>query len=130
MNDVNVLDRFFGSMQDCDTELVRACLTEGAVVWHSFDRVEMRPDDVVASWEAMAARYVERGVADVRRQETPTGYVQQHLFVVRTAQGERTAWPVCVVVRIEDGRISRLDEYIDLSGKFVPGEGEPVTPGL
>jgi ketosteroid isomerase-like protein len=130
MHEETVIDRFFGSLQTCDLAVLRDCLTDDAVVWHSFDRIEMRPDDVAKSWEAMAARFTERGVADVRCQPTPTGYVQQHLFVVRNADGSRKAWPVCLVVRINDGRIARLDEYIDLSGGFDPGEGDVLTPGL
>lgn len=129
MNEDNLIDRFFGSMQTCDTDVVLACLTDDAIVWHSFDRVAMGPADVVKSWIAMAARYTELGVADVRRQQTPTGYVQQHLLVVRSADGVRKAWPVCIVVQIADGRIARLDEYIDLSGGFEPEEGDLKTPG-
>ena len=78
----------------------------------------------------MATSFSERGVADVRRQQTPTGYVQQHLFVVRGKDGVRKAWPVCIVVRVQDGKIARLDEYIDLSAAFDPGEDEVVTPGF
>jgi ketosteroid isomerase-like protein len=130
MTEPNILDRFFGSMQPCDTATLCDCLTEDAIVWHSFDRVMMRPDDVVKSWEGMANSFTERGVTDVRRQQTATGYVQQHLFVVRGKDGVRKAWPVCIVVQIRDGRIARLDEYIDLSAAFDPGEGDAVTPGL
>ena len=130
MPDENVIDRFFGSLRSCDTGVVRDCLTEDAIVWHSFDRKPMSPDDVVKSWEGMATNFTERGITDVRRQETPTGYVQQHLFVVRGKDGVRKAWPVCVVVRVQDRRIARLDEYIDLSAAFDPGEGEMVTPGF
>lgn len=130
MNERNILDRFFGSMQPCDTAALRDCLTEDAIVWHSFDRVMMRPDDVVKSWEGMATSFTDRSVTDVRRQQTATGYVQQHLFVVRGKDGVRKAWPVCIVVQIRDGRIARLDEYIDLSAAFNPGEGDAVTPGL
>jgi ketosteroid isomerase-like protein len=130
MTEPHILDRFFGSMQPCDTATLRDCLTEDAIVWHSFDRVMMRPEDVVKSWEGMATSFTERGVTDVRRQQTATGYVQQHLFVVRGKDGARKAWPVCIVVLISDGRIARLDEYIDLSAAFDPGEGDAVTPGL
>jgi ketosteroid isomerase-like protein len=130
MAEPNILDRFFGSMQPCDTATLRDCLTEDAIVWHSFDRLAMRVGDVVKSWEGMATTYTERGVTDVRRQQTATGYVQQHLFVVRDKDGVRKAWPVCIVVQIRDGRIERLYEYIDLSAAFDPGEGDAVTPGL
>lgn len=130
MTDENILDRFFGSMQPCDTAALRDCLTGDAIVWHSFDRKPMQPDDLVKTWEGMASAYTERGVADVCRQQTPTGYVQQHLFVVRGKDGVRKAWPVCVVVQVRDGKIARLDEYIDLSAAFDPGEGEAKTPGF
>ncbi len=126
----NIVDRFFATMQSCDIATLRDCLTADAIVWHSFDRVAMGPDDVVKSWEAMAATFTERGITDVRRQETPTGHVQQHLFVVRMKDGMRKAWPVCIVVRITGGRIARLDEYIDVSEGFDPGEGSLTTPGL
>jgi ketosteroid isomerase-like protein len=130
MTEQNIIDRFFGSMQPCDTSVLRDCLTEDAIVWHSFDRKAMRPDDVVISWEGMATSFAERGVTDVRRQQTSTGYVQQHLFVVRGKDGVRKAWPVCIVVRVQDGKIARLDEYIDLSAAFDPGEDEVATPGF
>jgi ketosteroid isomerase-like protein len=130
MTGTHILDRFFGSMQPCDTATLRDCLTEDAIVWHSFDRVAMRVGDVVKSWEGMANIFTERGVTDVRRQQTATGSVQQHLFVVRGKDGVRKAWPVCIVVQIRDSRIARLDEYIDLSAAFDPGEGNAVTPGL
>ena len=127
---MNIIDRFFGTMQTCDIATLRDCLTEDAVVWHSFDRVAMRPDAVVKTWESISAAYTECGVTDVRRQQTPSGYVQQHLFVVRAKDGVRKAWPVCVVVQVEDGRIARLDEYIDLSASFDPGDGDVTTPGF
>ena len=130
MTETNIIDRFFGTMQNCDIATLRKCLAEDAIVWHSFDRKAMRVDDVVKSWEGMATNFTERGITDVRRQQTPTGYVQQHLFVVRGKDGIRKAWPVCIVVQVKDGKIARIDEYIDLSAAFDPGEGDAVTPGL
>jgi ketosteroid isomerase-like protein len=130
MTDMNIIDRFFGTMQNCDTAVLRDCLTANAIVWHSYDRVPMQADDVVKAWEAMATNFTERGITDIRRQQTPGGYVQQHLFVVRLKSGARKAWPVCIVVELRDGKIARLDEYIDVSEAFDPGDGEATTPGL
>jgi ketosteroid isomerase-like protein len=126
----NVIDRLFGSLVEGDAAFVAECLTEDGVVWHSFDKKEMTVADVTKSWEGMGANFMERGVFDVRRQETPTGFVQQHLFILRNPDGTRKAWPVCIVVKVRDGRIARLDEYIDLSAPYDPGEGPYKTPGL
>jgi ketosteroid isomerase-like protein len=127
MSEANIIDRFFGSMRDCDTAVVRDCLTEDAVVWHNFDRIAMDVEDVVRSWEAMGTNFAERGIFDIRRQHTPSGYVQQHLFVVRLKNGTRKAWPVCIVVQLRGDKIARIDEYIDVSEGYDPGEDEPVS---
>ena len=130
MTQANVIDRLFGTMQDCDTATVRDCLTKDAIIWHSFDKKSMDVEAVVAAWEGMAQNFTECAVADVRRQQTPSGYVQQHVFVVRMKDGTRKAWPVCIVVQVQGGQIARLDEYIDMSAGFDPGEGDVVAPGL
>ena len=130
MTQANVIDRLFGTMQDCDTSTVRDCLTKDAIIWHSFDKKPMDVEAVVAAWEGMAQNFTECAVADVRRQQTPSGYVQQHVFVVRMKDGTRKAWPVCIVVQVQGGQIARLDEYIDMSAGFDPGEGDVVAPGL
>ena len=58
------------------------------------------------------------------------GFVQQHLMTATKHSGEVLAWPVCIVVRIENDRIVRLDEYIDRAGIFTPGPGAVATPGF
>ena len=59
----------------------------------------------------------------------PTAWCS-NLFVLRTAAGERKAWPLCVVVEIRDGRITRFQEYIDRAGSFALTEGPVKTPGF
>jgi ketosteroid isomerase-like protein len=130
MTGTNIIDRFFGTMENCDIATLRDCLTEDAIVWHGYDRIAMHVEDVVKAWEAMASNFTQCGITDVRRLPTPSGYVQQHLFVVSLKDGTRKAWPVCIVVQIRNGKIARIDEYIDVSEAFDPGKGEVVTPGL
>lgn len=130
MSEINVIDRLFTALETGDSAEAGMCFTPDGALWHSFDGVVMTPDQVKASWEGMAKNFSKRVVTDVRRQPTPSGFVQQHLMVFTTADGTRKAWPVCVVVRISDGLISRLDEYVDRAGSFDPGNGELVTPGM
>jgi len=56
--------------------------------------------------------------------------VQQFVFVITTPTGERKAWALCVVVKIKDGLITRVDEYIDRAGGFDVGDGDVTTPGF
>ena len=41
------------------------------------------------------------------------GFVQQHVVRGRNALGEEFAIPACLVVTVVEGRITRLDEYLD-----------------
>src|ERR1700730_12042714 len=49
---------------------------------------------------------------EVRRQPTPTGFVQQHVLRGRFKDKE-LALPTCIVATVEGGKITRLDEYLD-----------------
>ncbi len=41
------------------------------------------------------------------------GYVQQHILEATLPDGTPWAMPACVVIRLENGLITRLDEYLD-----------------
>ena len=49
----------------------------------------------------------------VRRSATADGFVQQHVLVATNRAGQRIEVPACIVIVIEDGKITRLDEYLD-----------------
>ena len=76
------------------------------------------------------ARGKARHAEDVRSIPTQDGLVQQFVFVITTPTGERKAWALCVVVKIKDGLITRVDEYIDRAGGFDVGDGDVTTPGF
>ncbi|MBH0779779.1 nuclear transport factor 2 family protein [Nocardia bovistercoris] len=122
-----VIDRCFAGLEAGDVDAALACLAPDATVWHGFDRVAHDLGGVRAGWEKLVAGTSHRAVVDVRRAPTPTGFVQQHLLTMRTHTGIRLAWPVCIVVRIRAGRISRIDEYVDRAGHFTLSEDRGRT---
>ena len=129
-DDGAVIDRLFDALAAGDLAAARACCTSDAVVWHGFDGVALDLDGITAQWQGLIDAFSERVVVDVRRQPTPQGFVQQHVMVCGR-EGLRKAWPICIVVRIVDGLIARLDEYIDRAGAFTPPDaGAVATPGL
>lgn len=119
----HILDRFYDGLSQGDVDAVLACCTPDARIWHGFDRILQDRAAAAAAWAGFIAAFPERRVAAVHRQPTPEGCVQQFTMVVRTASGDQRAWPICVVVRIKDGLIARLDEYIERGASFTP-EGE------
>ncbi|MDO6414584.1 nuclear transport factor 2 family protein [Sphingomonas sp. BIUV-7] len=116
----HILDRFYGALSRGDVVAVMACCTADVRVWHGFDRILQNRAAAAAGYAAFVAAFPERVVAAVDRQPTPGGCVQQFVLAVRTATGDRRAWPVCIVVRLEDGLIARLDEYVERGASFTP----------
>lgn len=130
-SDEAVLDRFFASLASGDLDLALACLTPDARIWHCFDGVALEREASLAGWNDLVIGFPERAFVDVRRHPIPGGFVQQHMMTGRTANGAIFAWPICVVVRISDGLIARIDEYIDRAGRFeLMDLSAAVTPGL
>lgn len=131
MSDGSIIERMYAALGSGDIDAAIACYTPDALIWHSFDCVAHDLDAIRPQWEAMKPAFPEQEIVDIRRERIAGGFVQRHLWVVRAASGERKAWPVGIFVTIEDGRIFRLDEYIDRAGAFEPqGEGLMATPGM
>ena len=130
MTEAHPLDRMYDAFAAGDVAAARACITPDARIWHCFDGDAQDVETAAKAWEGLFAHSRERDVKDVRRQATADGVVQRHLFVMRLPSGERKAWPVCLVVRVEGDLIARLDEYIDRAGGFTVAEGALTTPGF
>ena len=79
-------------------------------VFTSFDRAAL------AAYCQAYGRWVE---AEDRLREaqllykTPSGYVQQHVLHATAPDGSKVESPACLVVEVREGRIRRLDEYLD-----------------
>jgi ketosteroid isomerase-like protein len=53
--------------------------------------------------------------ADVRRHRIDGGYVQQHTLSLKARNGAVFLTGVCMVIHVTDGRVTRLEEYLDSS---------------
>ncbi|MBI1249878.1 MAG: ketosteroid isomerase [Alphaproteobacteria bacterium] len=109
--------RFFAAVEAHDAEGVRAAYAPDARIWHNIDGVGAPGQTVdenlrvlLRLWGALADMRYEI----VRRETTETGFVQQHVLRARIQKtGETFAMPACIVCVVQDGRIARLDEYVD-----------------
>ena len=108
-----VRSRFFGAVTSGDIDAVRACYAPDAVIWHNTDGVNQTVDENlrVLGWIAQNVR--DFRYEDVRLEPTATGFVEQHMTCGTSPSGKPFAIPACIVCTIIDGRVSRLDEYLD-----------------
>jgi ketosteroid isomerase-like protein len=105
--------RFFDAVARGDLDAVRGFYAPDAVVWTAQDPAERTPEENLA-----VLRWVNDNIArfryeDVRCQVTPTGFVEQHTTCGTAPGGGELRFAACLVVRVEDGRIKRLEEYFD-----------------
>jgi ketosteroid isomerase-like protein len=106
--------RFFDCIETGDVEGLVACYAEGAGIWHNTDGQVQRPADNRATLTGLVRAFADRTYAERRLDVFPDGFVQQHVLrATRVRDGAKVALAACIVCRVADGRITRLDEYFD-----------------
>lgn len=105
--------RFFDAVARGDLETVRSCYAPNAVIWTATSPTERTPEENLAVLRWVKENVRDFRYEDVRCQPTPTGFVEQHTTCGIGPSGKEVRFPACVVARVEDGRITRLEEYFD-----------------
>jgi ketosteroid isomerase-like protein len=110
---LNLAERFVGAIQSGDTAAVRACYAPDAKLWHNNDGVEQTVDQNMKVLDWFIRTLPDRNYRLVRREALPDGFMQQHVLEATLPDGTKWAMDACVVCRVKDGVITRLDEYLD-----------------
>ena len=105
--------KFVGAIQAGDADAVRACYAPDAKIWHNNDGLEQSVDQNLRVLRWFMRTLPDRHYRVLRVEALPDGFVQQHVLEATLVDGTAWAMDACVVVRMKDGLIVRLDEYID-----------------
>lgn len=105
--------RFFDAIETGDIEAVRAIYAPDAIIWHNTDNLDSTVDENLKVLAGFVGAIPERRYENRRLEVFPGGFVQQHLLVARRRDGKRVTLAACIVCRVDNGRIMRLDEYFD-----------------
>lgn len=117
-------ERFVSAIQTGDVDAVRACYAPDAKLWHNTDDIEQTVDQNMAVLEWFIKTLPDRYYRVLYRAALPDGFVQQHILEATLPDGTKWKMFACVIVRIENGLIVRLDEYLDSAqGKALRGFG-------
>jgi ketosteroid isomerase-like protein len=96
-----------------DLDSVRALYAPGSVVWTCFDEQERDVPGSMRVLEWLVGATSERHYEVTRRIEIEGGVLQQHVLHATALSGKKFSMAACLVIRIEDGLITRIDEYLD-----------------
>lgn len=115
MSDVlEIADRLFAAVEAGDIETIRdEIYGPGFSIWHNYDGRNQTTDEnlKMLGWMTRHVRNVR--YEEVRRREIPGGFLEQHVLRGELADGTKIEAPTCMIGYVEDGRITRLEEYLD-----------------
>jgi ketosteroid isomerase-like protein len=107
----DIVDRFFGALFTGDQATCQALFHDDGVVWHNYDQVEQPKNDALAALAGVAALNPQFEL--VGRDVIADGLVQRHVIHIALPQGGKVSIFAVQRIAISDGRISRIDEYMD-----------------
>lgn len=115
MDTIEFARHFCRCIEEGDIDAVRACYAEDALIWHNFDGIEQTVDENMRVLEWMKERAKSRVYEISRLEPIRGGYVQQHVLRMISQKNEVLEMPACLFVTVVDGKITRLEEYLDPS---------------
>ena len=109
---IETADKLFRAIENGDVDAIRNIYTPETKIWHNNDGIvqSIEQNLAVLKWVIGNIKHVK--YTEVCLQPTPTGFVQQHVLRGRFKDKD-IALPACIVATVEDGHITRLDEYLD-----------------
>jgi ketosteroid isomerase-like protein len=110
---LEVAEQLFAALERGDADAVRDLYAPDVAVWHNFDDLEQDRETNLATLAWMTRTLQGLRYEIVRREAIEGGFLQQHVLHARFPDGREIAMPACMVVRVDDGRITRIDEYLD-----------------
>ena len=66
--------------------------------------------------EWLCSKLSDRRYDVTRRDLIPGGFLQEHVLMGTAPDGSQVAMPACIVATVADGRITRINEYLDPAG--------------
>lgn len=110
---IEVCEQLFSAITRGDIEAVRAIYAPDAVIWHNNDMIEQTPEENLRTLGWVTRNIKDLRYEEMRRYDIGSGFVQQHVLRGIAPNGSSLELPTCVICQVKDGRVTRLDEYID-----------------
>lgn len=106
-------ERLFHTVEYGDLEDLRNIFADGAAVWHNTDDALTDVETSIRNLRMIRESASRFHYADIRRQPTPGGFVQQHTLIVEMPDGRAIRDLCCCICTVKDGRIAHMDAYHD-----------------
>jgi len=115
-------NRFFDAYQDRRVDLLAEIYAPDCIVWHNVFGKDTTGQDNLAALPASYQGQRRRTYNDRVINTFDGGFVIRYTLHGVQHSGHQGALSICIVGLCRDGRITRIDEYMD-SGKFAAWRG-------
>lgn len=106
-------DRFFAAVSAGDATALTDLYAPDARIWHNDDGTEQTVAENLRVLRWLSRTVENLRYEDIRRYVLPDGFAQQHVLRGHLPGHGALEVPASLFVQVRDGRITRIDEYVD-----------------
>lgn len=108
---LSTVDKFVEALSTGDAAGLDALFTDDAVIWHNYDQVGQPAREALAALAGLGALQPRYEIAG--RDVVDGACIQRHVVHVTLPGGQSASIPAIQRIAMTDGRIRRIDEYMD-----------------
>ena len=101
------------AITDGDRDGIEKLVAEDFVMWRNVTRATQERSEFINLAARLSSVLPGFRYTDVKRIATDDGFVQQHIVTGQGPSGQTFEAPACIICQVQDGRISKMDEYYD-----------------
>ena len=114
MDDLTIVAALFDAIERKRPSAVADLYTDDVQVWHNFSNTSQSKSENIQVLTALCENVPEIHYDVIERVALEDGRVlQRHTLRAETVTGEQVLIPACMLLELRDGRIARIDEYLD-----------------
>ena len=121
--------RFFAALEAGDIDTLREIYAPDALIWHNDDLIEQSVADNLRVLAGLHRAVSGLRYDIVRRVPAPDGVLQQHVLRGTLPNGADVELQAAMYLQVRDGRITRIEEYLDSGKRATIKAAREAAPG-
>lgn len=117
MTHIELAKRFIQAIDTEDVDTLREIYATDATIWHDFDRVDQDPETNIQSLITMRQAIPSVRWVTTRIEALAEGFVLTYDLTV-TFPEKTLAIPACVIATVSQGKITRLEEWVNATSMY------------
>lgn len=117
MTNIELAERFINAIDSEDIDTMRDIYAPDATIWHDFDRIDQDPETNIQSLISLREAIPSVRWVTTRIEALAEGFLLTYDLTV-TFPEKALAIPACVIATVINGKITRLEEWVNASPMF------------